>query len=327
MRELTYREALREVLRQELARDPHVFLMGEDVGVMGGAFAVTKGLLEEFGSERVLDTPLSEAVIAGAGVGAAATGTRPVIEIMYIDFMTFCMDEIVNQAAKMRYMFGGKIKVPLTVRTQGGTGAFCAAQHSQSLESWFVHVPGLKVVMPATPRDAKGLLASAIRDDNVVIFIEHKDIYNTRGPVPEGEYLIPLGAAEVVRQGSDATIVSWSRMVLRSMAAAEQLAAQGVDVEVIDLKTLKPMDVPTMVESVKKTGRLVVVEEGCRTGGVGAEVSAQVMEQAFDFLDGPVVRLAGKDAPIPFSPVLERAAVPDVPQIVQAVRTQLMCLP
>jgi pyruvate/2-oxoglutarate/acetoin dehydrogenase E1 component len=324
MRELTYREAIREALRQELQRDPNVFLMGEDIGLMGGAFAVTKGLIEEFGPQRILDAPLSEAVIAGAGTGAAAAGTRPVIEIMYIDFMTFCMDEIVNQAAKMRYMFGGKIKVPLTVRTQGGTGAFCAAQHSQSLEAWFVHVPGLKVVMPATPADAKGLLASAVRDDNVVIFIEHKDLYNTRGPVPEGEYLVPMGKAKVVRPGGDATIVSWSRMALRSLQAAEQLAGQGVDVEVIDLRSLSPMDMPAVLESVRKTGRLLVVEEGCRTGGVGAEISAQVMEKAFDSLDGPVVRLAGRDAPIPFSPTLEQASVPDVGQIVQAVRSELM---
>lgn len=324
MRELTYREALREAMRQELARDARVFLMGEDIGVHGGAFAVTKGLMDKFGSERVLDAPLSEAVIAGAGAGAAATGMRPVVEIMYVDFMAFCMDQIVNQAAKMRYMFGGKIKVPLTVRTQGGAGEFCAAQHSQSLESWFVHVPGLKVVMPATPGDAKGLLASAIRDDNVVIFIEHKQLYSTRGAVPEGEYLVPLGKAHIARPGSDATIVTWSRMVLRSLEAAQQLATQGVDVEVIDLRTLQPMDIPAVIESVKKTGRLLVVEEDCRTCGVGAEIAATVMEQAFDFLDGPVVRLAGKDTPIPFSPALEPAAVPDVPQIVQAVRTQLM---
>ena len=265
------------------------------------------------------DTPLSEAVIAGAATGAAASGTRPIAEIMYIDFMTFCMDQIVNQAAKMRYMFGGKIKVPMVIRTQGGAGTFCAAQHSQSLESWFVHTPGLKVVMPSTPYDAKGLLKTAIRDDNVIIFIEHKLLYNTKGIVPEEEYLIPLGKAEIKKEGKDLTIVAWSKMALLILEAATELTQKGIDAEVIDLRTLNPLDIDTIVSSVKKTGRIVICEEGCNTGGVGAEIWAQVTEHAFDYLDGPVIRIAGSDTPIPFSPVLEKASIPDKGRVISAI--------
>lgn len=323
MREITYRDAIREALREEMLRDNSVFLMGEDIGIYGGAYAVTKGLLEEFGERKVKDTPISEAVIVGAATGAAAAGTRPVVEIMYIDFMTFCMDQIVNQAAKMRYMFGGKIKVPLVIRTQGGSGTFCAAQHSQSLEAWFVHIPGLKVVMPSTPYDAKGLLKNSIRDDNVVIFIEHKLLYNTKGGVPEEEYLIPLGKADIKRQGQDVTLISWSRMVLTSLEAADELAKEGIDVEVIDVRSLSPLDIPTIVNSVRKTGRVVICEEGCKTGGVGGEIWTQITEQAFDYLDAPVVRVAGKDVPIPFSPVLEKAAIPNKNQIIEGLKVSL----
>jgi len=324
MRPITYREALNEALREEMRRDPSVFLLGEDIGKYGGVYAVTKGLFEEFGEERVKDTPLAEAVIAGASAGAAAVGTRPVAEIMYIDFMTFCMDQVVNQAAKMRYMFGGKIKVPMVIRTQGGAGTFCAAQHSESLESWFIHVPGLKVVMPSTPYDAKGLLKSSIRDDNVVIFIEHNLLYNTKGHVPEEEYLLPIGAADVKRQGDDVTIITYSRMVLTVLEAARELDKEGISAEVIDLRTLSPMDIDTITDSVKKTGRAVICEADCKTGGVGAEISSQIVERAFDYLDGPVVRVAGRDAPIPYSPKLERIAVPGKDEIIEAVK-KLLC--
>ena len=323
MREITYRDALREALREEMQRDSMVFLMGEDIGKYGGAYAVTKGLAEEFGEKRVKDTPISEAIIVGAATGAAAAGTRPVVEIMYVDFMTFCMDQIVNQAAKMRYMFGGKIKVPVVIRTQGGAGAFCAAQHSQSLERWFTGVPGLKVVMPATPYDAKGLLKSAIRDDNVVIFIEHKLLYNTKGKVPEEEYLVPLGKAEVKREGKDVTLVSWSRMVLTCLDAAGELAGEGIDVEVVDMRCLSPLDMKTVVDSVKKTGRVAICEEGCRTGGVAGEIWTRITEEVFDYLDAPVLRIAGKDAPIPFSPELEPASVPDKTRIINQIRNYL----
>jgi pyruvate/2-oxoglutarate/acetoin dehydrogenase E1 component len=320
MREITYREAIREALIEEMEKDPMVFLLGEDIGIYGGAYAVTKGLLEKFGDKRVKDTPLSEAVIAGAAIGAAACGTRPIAEIMYIDFMTFCMDQMVNQAAKMRYMFGGKMKVPLVIRTQGGAGRFNAAQHSQSLEAWFVHVPGLKVVMPSTPHDAKGLLKSAVRDDNPVIFIEHKLLYNTKGQIPDGEYTIPLGKAEVKRKGEDVTIVSYSRMALLALEAADELSSCGINPEVIDLGTLSPMDIETIVGSVKKTGRVIIVEEDCKTGGVGAEILSRINEEAFDYLDAPIIRIAAKDVPLPFSPILENMAIPNKESIVEAVK-------
>ena len=321
MHEITYSEALQEAIREEMIRDPMVFIMGEDIGIYGGVYAVTKGLYEEFGDERVKDTPLSEAAIAGAATGAAILGTRPVAEIMYIDFITFCMDQIVNQAAKIRYMFGGKAKVPMVIRTQGGTGTFCAAQHSQSLESWFIHVPGIKVVMPTTPYEAKGLLKSAIRDDNVVIFIEHKMLYSTKGVVPEEDYTIALGTAEVIKEGNHVTIVSWSRMVLFASEAAEHLATEGISAEVINLRTLSPLDINTVINSVQKTGRLVICEECCKTGGVGGEICAQINEKAFYYLDAPVLRISGMDVPIPFSPNLEKASVPDVDRIMEGVKS------
>jgi len=322
-REISYAQALNEALFEEMRRDPRVFVMGEDVaiwGAGGGIFGVTKDLVKEFGRERVRDTPLSEEAIAGVAVGAAVTGCRPVAEIMYVDFTTMAMDPIVNQAAKMRYMFGGKVKVPMVLRAQEGAGRGNAAQHSQSLEAWFVHIPGLKVAVPSTPYDAKGLLKTAIRDDNPVIFLEHKVLYATKGPVPEEEYTVPFGAADIKRRGNDCTFVGIHTMVLRGLQAAEQLEQEGISLEVIDPRTLNPLDIDTIVQSVKKTKRLVVGHEAYERCGVGAEIAAQVMERAFDYLDAPIVRVAGKNCPIPYNPNLERAAIPQVEDIVAAVR-------
>jgi len=324
MREIFYWQALNEALKEEMQRDERVFLIGEDIGVYGGAYGVTRGLYDTFGPERVRDTAISESAIVGAGVGAALTGMRPVVEIMYIDFMTLAMDQVCNQAAKLRFKFGGKARVPLVIRTQGGTGRCLSLHHSQNLEAWFIHVPGLKVVMPSTPYDAKGLLKSAVRDDNPVLFIEHKMLYGTKGLVPEEEYLVPLGVADVKRKGEDVTIVAHSRQTLYTLQAAEELAKEGVEAEVIDPRTLLPLDINTIVESIKKTGRVVLVEEGCKTGGVGAEICAQIVERAFDYLDAPVVRVAGADVPVPMSPVLEEAAVPSKNSIMKAVRNLLV---
>jgi len=321
MRKITYRQALNEALREEMRRDERVFIMGEDVAIYGGAYGVTRGLYEEFGSQRVRDTPISEAAIAGAAAGAAMTGMRPVAEIMYIDFSTIAMDEIVNIAAKNRYMFGGKSTVPVVYRTQGGAGRGIAAHHSGSLEAWYVYSPGIFVVMPSTPFDAKGLLKTCIRDDNPIMFIEHKMLYNTEGEVPEGEYTVPLGVADIKRPGTDVTIVAYSRMLLFALEAAEELAEEGIEAEVIDPRTLKPLDIDTIINSIKKTNKAVIVHEGYRTCGVGAEISAQIMEKAFDYLDAPVVRVAGADVPIPMSPVLEEVAIPSKEKIVEAVRS------
>jgi len=321
MRELSYAEAIREALRQEMQRDERVFIIGEDVGVYGGAFGVTLGLVEEFGEERVIDTPISELGIAGAITGAALTGMRPVGEIMFMDFTTLAAEQLVNQAAKIRFMFGGKAKVPFVLRTPAGSGTGAAAQHSQSLENWFVHVPGLKVVMPSTPYDAKGLLLASIRDDNPVIFVEHKLLYKVKGPVPEEEYTIPLSTAEVKREGRDMTIVATSIMVKRSLEAAEQLAQEGVEVEVVDPRTLKPLDEGTIIRSVSKTGRVLIVHEACKTGGYGGELAAVIAgSEAFDYLDAPIVRLAGRDMPIPYNRTLEYHTVPQVETIVEAAR-------
>jgi pyruvate/2-oxoglutarate/acetoin dehydrogenase E1 component len=321
MREVSYAEAVREALRQEMQRDERVFLIGEDVGVYGGAFGVTLGMVEEFGEERVIDTPISELGIAGAITGAALVGMRPVGEIMFMDFTTIAMEQLVNQAAKMRFMFGGTIKVPFVLRTPAGSGTGAAAQHSQSLENWFVHVPGLKVVMPSTPYDVKGLLLSSIRDDNPVIFVEHKLLYKTKGPVPEEAYTIPLGTAEVKREGRDLTIVATSIMVKRSLKAAEQLAQEGIEVEVVDPRTLKPLDEETIVRSVIKTGRVLIVHEACKTGGYGGELAAVIAgSEAFDYLDAPIIRLAGRDMPIPYNRNLEYHTVPQVENIVEAAR-------
>ncbi len=315
MRELSYRDALNEALHEEMARDPSVCLFGEDVGQYGGVLQISRGLYDRFGAKRVRDTPISEAGFTGIAVGAAMTGLRPLVEIMYIDFSALAMDQIVNQAAKARYMFGGKAKVPLVVRTQGGGGRGNAAQHSQSLEMWYVHTPGLVVIQPSTPYDAKGLLKSAIRDDNPVIFIEHKLLYNTTGPVPESDYLIPIGVAEVKRAGKDVTIVATSRLVLFALEAAERLAARGIQAEVIDPRTLKPLDLDTIVRSVEKTGRLVVVNEGALTGGFTAEVAARVQRAAFDWLDAPILQVAAEDVPLPYNGRLELEALPSVNDI------------
>jgi len=320
MRKMRYFEALNEALREEMLRDERVFLLGEDIAIYGGAYQVTRGLYEEFGPERVRDTPISEVAIAGAAAGAAMTGMRPVAELMYIDFSTIATDQIINIAAKNRFMFGGKSTVPVVYRTQGGAGRGIAEHHSQSLEAWYEHVPGIFVVMPSTPFDAKGLLKSCIRDDNPIMFIEHKMLYGTEGEVPQQQYTVPLGVADVKREGTDVTIVAYSRMVLLALEAAEELAKEGVSAEVIDPRTLKPLDTDAIIKSLRKTNKAVVVHEGYRTCGIGAEISAQIMERAFDYLDGPVLRVAGEDVPIPMSPVLEEAAVPSKEKIADAVR-------
>ncbi|MEM3715750.1 MAG: pyruvate dehydrogenase (acetyl-transferring) E1 component subunit alpha [Candidatus Bathyarchaeia archaeon] len=321
MRKINYRQALNEALREEMLRDERVFIMGEDVGIYGGAYGVTRGLYDEFGPERVIDTPISEAAIAGAAAGAAMTGMRPVAEIMYIDFITLAMDQIVNIAAKNRYMFGGKSIVPVVYRTQAGAGRGIAAHHSGSWEAWFVHAPGIFVVMPSTPFDAKGLLKTCIRDNNPILFIEHKMLYNVEGEVPEVEYTVPLGVADVKRQGTDVTIIAYSRMVHFALEAAEELSKEGIEAEVIDPRTLKPLDIDTIISSVKKTHRAVIVHEACKTCGFGAEIAALIMEKAFDYLDAPVVRVAGADVPIPMSPVLEAEVIPSKEKIIDAVKS------
>jgi pyruvate dehydrogenase E1 component beta subunit len=318
MSEITYREALNDALREEMQRDPSVFVLGEDVGLYGGAFKVTEGLYAEFGEKRVIDMPIAEGLIIGAAIGAAMTGLRPVAELMTVNFALLAMDQIVNHAAKIRYMFGGKAKVPLVIRAPGGGGNQLGAQHSQSLEAYFLHCPGLRVVMPATPEDAKGLLKEAIRDDNPVIFLEHEHLYNTRGEVPPGDYTTPIGKAAVRRQGTDLTIISYSNMTLLAAEAAEQLALEGIQTEVIDLRTLSPLDSMTLLASVRKTGRAIIVEEDWKTGGIGAEVSARIYEHAFTALDAPIIRIAGKDTPMPYARNLEQAAIPRVEHLIQA---------
>jgi pyruvate/2-oxoglutarate/acetoin dehydrogenase E1 component len=320
MRIISYAQALAEAMREEMLRDERVFIMGEDVGLYGGAYGATRGLWQEFGEWRVLDTPISEATIGGAAVGAAMAGMRPIAEIMYVDFTPLAMDQIANQGAKNRYMFGGKTTVPMVVRTEGGAGRAIAAHHSQSLESLWTHFPGIYVVMPSTPYDAKGLLKAAIRDDNPVMFIEHKMLYKEKGPVPEEEYIIPLGVADVKRQGDDLTIVTYSRMIYRALEAAEILAEEGIDVEVIDLRTLKPLDMQTVLTSVKKTGRLVGVTEAYENTSFINEVIAQVNEQAFDWLDAPMVRVAAANVPVPRAEVLEDLAIPSVQRIIAGCR-------
>jgi acetoin:2,6-dichlorophenolindophenol oxidoreductase subunit beta len=320
-REITYLDAVREAMSQEMRRDATVFLMGEDVGVYGGAFGASRGMLEEFGPERVRDTPISEAAIAGAATGAAIMGMRPIFEIMFMDFVAISMNQLVNQAAKMRFMFGGKVSVPLVMRTPAGSGTGAAAQHSQSLEAWFVASPGIKVVAPSTPYDAKGLLVAAIRDNNPVVFMEHKLLYRTKGPVPEDLYTIPLAKAEVKRQGQHLTVIAISIMLPRALEAADILAREGIEIEVIDPRTLKPLDTQTITESVTKTGRVLIVHEAPVTGGFGGELAAVLAGgEAFDRLDAPIRRLAGRDIPIPYNRGLERAAVPQVEDIVAAAR-------
>jgi len=323
LRQIPYWQAIVEALREEMERDPDVFVMGEDVGLYGGAYGATRGLLEVFGESRVLDTPISEAGIGGAAVGAAMAGMRPVAEIMYVDFTPLAMDQLANQGAKNRYMFGGKTKVPLVIRTEGGAGRSIAAHHSQSLEALWLHFPGIYVVMPATPYDVKGLLKAAIRNDNPIMFIEHKMLYKQEGPVPEADYLIPLGVADVAREGSDVTVVAYSRMRYRALEAADVLAQEGISVEVIDPRTLKPLDLATIVASVKKTGRLVGVTEAYRTGSFISELFALVNEAAFDYLDAPMMRVAAADVPVPMSESLEAAAIPTPQRIAEGIRSIL----
>lgn len=316
-------EALNEALREEMRRDKLVFVLGEDVGQMGGLFSVTKELLDEFGPQRVMDTPISEAAIAGAGVGSALVGARPVIEFQFQDFMTIAMDQIVNHAAKLRYMSGGAVSLPLVIRAPICAGVGLGAQHSQSLEAWFVHVPGLKVVMPSCPADAKGLLKSAIRDDNPVVFLESRLLYSTTGAIPGGEHLVPLGVAAIKRAGSDLTIVATGRMVTLALSAAEKLSREGVDAEVIDPRTLKPLDTETILQSVRKTSRLVVVNEGSRTCGYAAELMASVVEACFYHLDAPPERVCTRDVPMPVAPSLQRAVMVSEEEIILACRRTL----
>lgn len=320
-REITFGEAVREAIAEEMRRDERVFFMGEDVAAAGGVFKVTVGLLDEFGPERVRDTPISEAGIMGAGVGAAMTGMRPIVEIMFGDFITIAMDQIVNQAAKMCYMTGGQAKVPLTVRTTIGAGRSSAAQHSQSLQAWLSHIPGLKVVIPSTPHDLKGLLKSAIRDDNPVIVYEDKMMYGIKGPVPKEEYTIPIGVADIKREGTDVSVIATSSMVHIALGAAEKLAGEGVSVEVVDPRTLSPLDKKTILESVMKTSRAVVIDEGYQSYGVTAEIASVISDEAFDYLDAPVKRLGAMDVPVPFSPGLEPATIPDEERLIKTVHS------
>jgi pyruvate/2-oxoglutarate/acetoin dehydrogenase E1 component len=320
---LTYRDALNQALREEMRRDPSVFLMGEEVGVYQGAYKVSRGLLEEFGEMRVMDTPITELGFAGIGVGAAMAGLRPVVEFMTWNFALLAIDQIVNSAAKLLYMSGGQIPIPIVFRGPGGAALQLAAQHSQSFEAWYANVPGLKVVTPATPADAKGLLKSAIRDDNPVVFIEGEMMYNTKGEVPEGEHLVPLGVADVKREGTDVTLVAHSKMVALTLRAAEELAKDGVSAEVVDPRTIRPLDVATIAASVRKTNRCVIVEEGWPFAGVGAQVVDDVQREAFDWLDAPVLRVTGADVPMPYNKQLEKLAKHDVPKIVAAVNRVL----
>ena len=320
MAEMTYAQAINAAMCEEMRSNPDVIFLGEDIGAYGGAFGVSVGMWEEFGEDRIFETPISEAAIGGAAAGAAVTGLRPIAEIMFMDFVTIAMDSIVNQAAKMRYMFGGKAKVPMVVRCPGGSGTGSAAQHSQSLEAWLCHVPGLKVVAPSTPADAKGLLKAAIRDDNPVIFVEQKLLYRTKGQVPEDDYVIEIGKANVVEEGSDLTVITYGRMLQRVQDAVAAIADRGYKIEIIDLRTLLPLDKETIIQSVKKTGRALIVHEAAKTGGLGGELSALISEsEAFDYLDAPIMRLAGKDVPIPYNPILEKAVVPSQEEIEDAI--------
>lgn len=320
-RQISYREALAEAIKEEMARDDRVFLIGEDVGILGGAFGATKGIYDVFGEERVLDTPISETAIIGYALGAAMAGMRPVAEIMRNDWMTICMDEIVNQTAKMRYLSGGHPDVSLVIRASAEGGIGLGAQHSQSFEAWFVHVPGLKVVMPSTPYDVKGLMKSAIRDPNPVIFLEPGVLYGVSGPVPEEEYLIPLGEAEVKREGKDVTIVAWGTLLPKTLNAAQTLADDGIDAEVVDPRTLRPLDIDTIIASVEKTGKLIIAHEAMKTCGVGAEIAALVQERAFDHLDAPIQRVATPDVIIPVNRALERLVLPQEDTVVKAVKS------
>ena len=316
---IMYRDGLNQALFEEMHRDETVFIMGEGIAERGGSFKVTEGLLKEFGPKRVIDTPLAEATFTGATVGAALAGTRPIVEILFVDFTLLIMDQIVNQAAKYEFMSGGQGKVPMVLRTQGGAGNGLAGQHSQSLEALFYHIPGLKVVMPATPYDAKGLLKASIRDDDPTIFIEHKLLYMTEGEVPEDDYIVPLGQADIKRPGDDITLITYSYMTLKCLEAAEVMQNEGISVEVVDLRTLTPLDKETILQSVEKTGRAIVVHEAVKRGGIGGDIAAMIMEEAYDDLDAPVMRIAGKNTTIPYNLELEKACVPSVEDIVEGI--------
>ena len=324
MREITYRDAIREAMCEEMRRDESVYFMGEDIGVYCGAFGVSKGMIQEFGEERVRETPISETAYIGAGIGSAITGMRPIVELMFSDFMAVCYDQIINQAAKMHFMFAGKVNVPMVIRTPSGGGTGAAAQHSQSLEQMYCHVPGLKVVVPSTPYDAKGLLKASIRDNNTVIFLEQKRLYKEKGPVPEEEYEIPLGVADIKREGTDVSVITYGRMVQMSLAVAEKLAAEGVSVEVLDLRTLSPLDTNAIIETAKRTRRVVVVHEAVQFGGFGGEVVSTITDSdAFYYLDAPIKRVGGLFCPVPFNPSLEANAFPTPERIEAAIRSVL----
>ncbi|MBW2710431.1 MAG: alpha-ketoacid dehydrogenase subunit beta [Deltaproteobacteria bacterium] len=320
MPNITFAQCLNNAHRLEMERDPNIYVAGEDVGIYGGIFGVTAGLLDQFGEKRVKDTPITESAIIGTAVGAATVGLRPVIELMFVDFIGVAMDQLYNQAAKMKYMFGGKAKIPMVMRASCGAGIGAAAQHSQCLEAWFMHVPGLKVVMPSTPYDAKGLLIEAIRDDNPVVFLEHKMLYAMEGEVPEGDYTISFGQADIKREGQDVTVVATANMVHTALGAAEKLDAEGISLEVVDPRTLYPLDEETIIESVKKTHRIVIIHEEVKFAGSGAEIAAIVAEKAFDYLDAPILRVAAPFCPVPFSQPLEQAYIPSEQQLIDAVK-------
>jgi len=321
MPEITYLEAINQALLEEMARDPDVFMAGIDIAQRGDVFGATQGIYTKYGNERIMDTPIAESGIIGLAIGAAARGLRPVVTIMFMDFIGVCFDQILNQMAKMKYMYGGKVTLPLTVLTNAGAGTSSAAQHSQSLEALLCHIPGLKLVMPSNPYDAKGLMKAAIREDNPVFVVQHKRLGRTRGEVPEGDYEVPLGKANVVRQGKDITLVATSWMVHEALTAADKLAERGIEAEVVDPRSLVPLDIETIVESVKKTHRVVVAHEAVRFGGIGGEIASQITEQAFDYLDAPPLRIGAPSSPVPYSPVLEKAWVPDSEDIIAAANT------
>jgi len=320
---ITMREAISQAIWEEMERDERVFIMGEEVGVWGGTYAVTKGFYDHFGPKRVRDTPIAEAAIVGGGIGAAMVGQRPIAEMMTINFAFVAMDHIVNEAAKMRYMFGGQMSVPLVIRAVGGGGRQLGATHSQTPDVIFAHFPGLKVVAPGTPYDAKGLLKSAIRSDDPVMFIEHATLYQTRGEVPEGEYTVPIGKSKIQRPGRDVTIVTYSKMLDISTKAADQLAKEGIEAEIVDLRTLRPLDMEPVLESFRRTNRAVIVEEGWRSYGVGSEISARIYEEAFDYVDAPIKRVAQTEVPLPYNRALEQSALPHVEDVVKAVKEVL----
>ena len=321
MSEITYAQAINDAISEEMRKDDTVFMMGEDIGLYCGAFGVSRGMVQEFGEERIIDTPIAEQAYVGAAVGAAMTGLRPIVELMFSDFMCVCFDELVNEAAKLRFMFGGKVKVPLVMRAAAGAGTGAAAQHSQSLEACLAHFPGLKVVVPSTPYDAKGLLKSAIHDDNPVMFLEQKKLYRTKGEVPEEDYSIPLGVADIKREGTDCTLVTYGRMVQVCLEAAEALEKEGIQVEIVDIRSLLPLDTDTIIESVKKTKHVLIVHEAVQFGGFGGEICGQIADsEAFYYLDAPIKRLGGKSTPIPFNPTLEAETFPTVEKVIRAVK-------